>query len=75
MILDMNKPETVVDYYPCRVFDANGRQLEYVMRCDTLTGEVKQLCPDGDGNFMRDFEVLRQTIMHPAPLTIERIKR
>ena len=60
---------------PCRVFDANGVELDYCVSCDTETGEVTQIQWDPE---TRDFVfneagdgVLRKTTLYPKPLRVE----
>ena len=60
----------------CDVFDANGVRLEYVVWCDTETGEaVHIVCPlestiDEDG----DAVVRKEWRQHPAPLKFNRLR-
>jgi hypothetical protein len=72
------KTETVFDmayvdrHGPIQVFDANGIELKYLLRCVVETGEVTQLVRDGVG-FVLDregMEIARQQAWYPAPLRI-----
>ena len=60
---------------PCKVFDANGVELRWVLRCDTETGEVEQHATDPEtGKIQIDIakgEIVQQTKFYPAPLRVE----
>jgi len=61
---------------PCRVFDANGVELNYVTFCNTESGEVEQYKLSGDGNpILGKNGFVRIRSDHPAPLQIEKIEQ
>lgn len=59
---------------PCRVFDADGVELKYVVMCDTETGEVEQLVyNENDRHFEKAIgnTIARSVKFYPKPLRIE----
>ena len=60
---------------PCRLFDADGREVLYAIWADTDTGEAIQYVRR-DGKFViENDEVVKETRQHPAPLRVEQITR
>ncbi len=60
---------------PCRLFDAEGREVLYAIWADTDTGEAIQYVRK-DGKFViENNEVVKETKTHPAPLRVEQITR
>ena len=61
---------------PCRVFDANGVELNYVTFCNTETGEVEQFeYKEGEPVVSEDeqtgeLRLNRVRAFHPSPLRI-----
>mgnify|MGYP000241490494 CR=1 FL=1 len=53
--IDIDKPQ--------RVFDANGVEIDWVIECDTETGEVCK--------YKGDLEFTPETRTYPAPLRVE----
>lgn len=53
--------------HPCRVYDADGNEIQYPLVCDTETGHVVQYIFDANNNPSRVFNV------YPAPLRVEYI--
>jgi hypothetical protein len=63
----------------CRVFDANGVELKYVLWCDTETGEAERYVRDEggfvivhEGNYGGMSYVKTERVHYPAPLTFAR---
>ena len=57
----------------CKVYDANGVELKYLVWCDTETGKVRELAKKEDGEFVFDDEGIRIVEKtYPAPLRWER---
>lgn len=57
---------------PCRVVDANGQDVRFVVSCDTETGDVLRLKHDGESFVIGadgDVETISERV--PAPLHIE----
>ena len=61
---------TIATHAPCRVFDADGVELEYVVWANTETGEVEHLVR---GSMGMGRPPRRETLFHKAPLTWEPI--
>ena len=59
---------------PCQVFDANGKPLEYVVWCDTETGEAVHLVIPLEEVVGEDGtpEARKEWRQHPAPLSFVR---
>lgn len=61
---------------PCRVFDANNKEILDILWCDTETGEVERYVLN-DGLFVinefKEVETMHETF--DAPLRIEWIKK
>lgn len=63
---------TIENSAPCRVFDSNGLEWNYVVECDTETGRVVCLKRESD-SFVIDYfkgEAVRETHYTAAPLTL-----
>lgn len=59
---------------PCRLYDADGREIMYAVWADTETGKAIQYARK-DGQFVVEGkEVVRETRHHPAPLRVEPMK-
>lgn len=58
---------------PCRLFDADGREVLYAIRADTETGEAIQYVRKDDKFVIENNEVAKETRVHPAPLRVEPI--
>lgn len=58
---------------PCRLFDAEGREVLYAVWADTETGEVQQYVRKDDKFVIENNEVVKETRQHPAPLRVEQI--
>ena len=60
---------------PCRLYDADGREVLYAIWADTDTGEAIQYVRR-DGKFViENDEVVKEKKTHPAPLRVEQITR
>lgn len=57
---------------PCRIYDANGKELADVYACNTDTGWAKHLTRDSSGEVRTDDngDVEYAETNHPAPLRI-----
>ena len=64
----------VPDDCQCDVFDANGKSLEYVVWCDTDTGEAVHIVmpPEAVAGEDGTLEARKEWRQHPAPLTFVR---
>lgn len=61
---------------PCRVYDANGLEWEYLTQVDTETGEVVQLVRNEHGDYIIEGDdVVRKTFRIPTPILIVPIKQ
>jgi predicted carbohydrate-binding protein with CBM5 and CBM33 domain len=60
---------------PCRLFDAEGREVLYAVWADTETGEAIQYVRKDDKFVIENNEVVKETRQHPAPLRVEQITR
>ena len=63
---------------PCKMFDANGVELLYVIEADTETGHIKRRIKDRRGNFIlapSGEESLVVLEAHPPPLRVEWINQ
>ena len=70
MVIDIHAPD--YDGKMRRVYDANGKELEYITACNTETGEATHLCRDDNG-FVFDetrCETVKEVRLHTAPLTV-----
>jgi hypothetical protein len=60
---------------PYKVFDADGKELKYVVACDTDTGEVEQLIWNSERQQFDKNEagdgIARLTTFYPKPLRVE----
>ena len=57
-----------------KVFDANGKEILYCLRCNTETGEVVEYVRDEKGKLKLTEDgnrILTQTNFYPAPLRFE----
>jgi hypothetical protein len=59
--------------WPAMVFDANGREVDWVIRCDTETGWCEFFTRDDSGEEVADPDgnIGRYWVQHPAPLRLE----
>ena len=67
----------VPEHCPCKVFDANGVELQYAIWADTETGEAVHLVKDDKGFVISVHEKGNlgpkcEWRKHPAPLTFTR---
>lgn len=67
MILD------VKTHRPCRLFDAEGKEVLYAVWADTETGEVVQYVRDDDRFRIENNKVVKVKNVLPAPLRVEPI--
>ena len=58
---------------PCRLFDAEGREVLYAIWADTETGEAIQYVRRDDKFVIEGNEVVKEKRQHPAPLRVEQI--
>lgn len=58
---------------PCRLYDAEGREVLYAVWADTETGEAIQYVRKDDRFVIEGMEVVKETRRHPAPLRVEAI--
>jgi hypothetical protein len=62
---------------PCRIFDADGQEIFYVIRCNIETGEVTRLASEDNGQTVKlnaelnAFELIEE--VRPAPLKMIKI--
>ena len=60
---------------PCRLYDAEGREIMYALWADTETGETIQYARKDDRFVVEGMEVVKEKKTHPAPLRVEQITR
>lgn len=60
---------------PCRLYDADGREVLYAVWADTETGEAIQYVRRDDKFVIENDEVVKEKRQHPAPLRVEQITR
>jgi hypothetical protein len=58
---------------PCRLYDADGREVLYAIWADTETGEAIQYVRRDDKFVIENNEVVKEKRQHPAPLRVEQI--
>jgi len=70
--------ESLENWGPLHVFDANGKYLEGLVSLCVSTGEVITFSRDADGKYLRDPNdpnfLLQITTRHPAPLSVRPAK-
>lgn len=59
---------------PCRLFDAEGKEVMYAIWADTETGEVIQYVRRDDKFVIENNEVVKVKNVLPAPLRVEPLK-
>lgn len=83
MILDARN-KTQKHLFPCRVFDAYGREIMFAVRIDTDTGEVEKRKVNKFGMFYQDllkprvwdgtrylWQAATEIVKYPAPLRVQ----
>lgn len=82
MILDVRE-KAQAHLFPCRIFDADGKEILFAVRADTVTGVVVKRALTKSGVFYEDLlskrrwdgshyvrDAKTETVRHPAPLRI-----
>lgn len=64
----------VMTHGPCRLFDADGKEVMYAIWADTETGEVIQYVRRDDKFVIENNEVVKSKNVLPAALRVEPIK-
>jgi hypothetical protein len=64
--------ESLENWGPLHVFDANGKQIRDTVSVCVSSGEVITFSRDADGEYFYDSSgfLLRITTQHPAPLSV-----